>query len=163
MKPKRCSTSQCWSQILLIIFGGVIACQKSGKPENQQNQINPSVPQLHNKSQIKSIWSFWGPRGTHIQLLGGPGSNSHIIITWTDKAQSNPQGPLFVNWTYYGSIESYQNNWKSKWWKGCVFISSKYRVTKGFKFHARPQTGAYSCLYPSGPAALLGLIFFKSL
>ena len=29
--------------------------------------------------------------------------------------------------------------------KGCVFISSKYRVTKGFKFHARPQTGAYSC------------------
>ena len=28
---------------------------------------------------------------------------------------------------------------------GCVFISSKYRVTKGFKFHARPQTGAYSC------------------
>ena len=32
-----------------------------------------------------------------------------------------------------------------KWWKGCVFISSKYRVTKGFKFHARPQTGAYSC------------------
>ena len=26
-----------------------------------------------------------------------------------------------------------------------VFISSKYRVTKGFKFHARPQTGAYSC------------------
>ena len=29
--------------------------------------------------------------------------------------------------------------------EGCVFISSKYRVTKGFKFHARPQTGAYSC------------------
>ena len=29
---------------------------------------------------------------------------------------------------------------------GCVFISFKYRVTKGFKFHARPQTGAYSCL-----------------
>ena len=55
MKPKRCSTSQCWSQILLIIFGGVKACQKSGKPENQQNQINPSVPQLHNQSQIKSI------------------------------------------------------------------------------------------------------------
>ena len=27
-----------------------------------------------------------------------------------------------------------------------VFMSSKYRVTKGFKFHARPQTGAYSCL-----------------
>ena len=24
-------------------------------------------------------------------------------------------------------------------------MSSKYRVTKGFKFHARPQTGAYSC------------------
>ena len=24
-----------------------------------------------------------------------------------------------------------------------VFISSKYRVTKGFKFHARLQTGAY--------------------
>ena len=23
---------------------------------------------------------------------------------------------------------------------------TKYRVTKGFKFHARPQTGAYSCL-----------------
>ena len=22
-------------------------------------------------------------------------------------------------------------------------MSSKYRVTKGFKFHARPQTGAY--------------------
>ena len=29
---------------------------------------------------------------------------------------------------------------------GCVFISSKYWVTKDFKFHARPQTGAYSCL-----------------
>ena len=29
--------------------------------------------------------------------------------------------------------------------EGCVFISSKYRVTKGFKFHARPETGAYSC------------------
>ena len=28
-----------------------------------------------------------------------------------------------------------------------VFLfSSKYRVTKGFKFYARPQTGAYSCL-----------------
>jgi hypothetical protein len=26
-----------------------------------------------------------------------------------------------------------------------VFISSKYRVRKGFKFHAQPQTGAYSC------------------
>ena len=24
-------------------------------------------------------------------------------------------------------------------------MSSKYRVTKGFKFHARPQTGASSC------------------
>ena len=24
---------------------------------------------------------------------------------------------------------------------------TKYRVTKGFKFHARPQTGAYSCLF----------------
>ena len=23
---------------------------------------------------------------------------------------------------------------------------SKHRVTKGFKFHAQPQTGAYSCL-----------------
>ena len=30
--------------------------------------------------------------------------------------------------------------------EGLFFISSKYRVTKGFKFHARPQTGAYSCL-----------------
>ena len=30
----------------------------------------------------------------------------------------------------------------------CVFIlpKSKYRVTKGFKFHAQPKTGAYSCL-----------------
>ena len=55
MKPKRCSTSQCWSQILLVIFGGVIASQNSGKLENQQNEINPSVPQLHNQSQIKSI------------------------------------------------------------------------------------------------------------
>ena len=26
-------------------------------------------------------------------------------------------------------------------------MSSKYRVTKGFKFHARPQTGAYSCSF----------------
>ena len=26
-------------------------------------------------------------------------------------------------------------------------MSSKYRVTKGFKFHARPQTGAYSCYF----------------
>ena len=34
--------------------------------------------------------------------------------------------------------------------KGCVFISSKYRVTKGFKFHARPQTGAYSCFTLKG-------------
>ena len=55
IKPKRCSTSQLWSQILLVIFGGVIASQNSGKLENQQNQINPSVPQLHNQSQIKSI------------------------------------------------------------------------------------------------------------
>ena len=31
--------------------------------------------------------------------------------------------------------------------KGCVFIFSKYQVTKGFKFHAQPQTGAYSCSY----------------
>ena len=29
--------------------------------------------------------------------------------------------------------------------EGLYFYSSKYRVTKGFKFHARPQTGAYSC------------------
>ena len=29
----------------------------------------------------------------------------------------------------------------------CGFMSSKYRVTKGFKFHAQPQTGAYSCLH----------------
>ena len=56
MKPKRCSTSQLWSQILLVIFDGVIASQNSGKLENQQNQINPSVPQLHNQSQIKSIF-----------------------------------------------------------------------------------------------------------
>ena len=28
-------------------------------------------------------------------------------------------------------------------------MSSKYRVTKGFKFHARPQTGAYSCFLRS--------------
>ena len=28
-------------------------------------------------------------------------------------------------------------------------MSSKYRVTKGFKFHAQPQTGAYSCYYNS--------------
>ena len=41
--------------MLLVIFGGVIASQTSGKLENQQNQINPSVPQLHNQSQIKSI------------------------------------------------------------------------------------------------------------
>ena len=27
----------------------------------------------------------------------------------------------------------------------CFFFFFKYRVTKGFKFHARPQTGAYSC------------------
>ena len=31
--------------------------------------------------------------------------------------------------------------------EGLFFIFSKYRVTKGFKFHARPQTGAYSCYY----------------
>ena len=43
------------SQILLVIFGGVIASQTSGKLENKQNQISPSVPQLHNQSQIKSI------------------------------------------------------------------------------------------------------------
>ena len=35
--------------------------------------------------------------------------------------------------------------------EGLCFISSKYRVTKGFKFHARPQTGAYSC-FPMGAA-----------
>ena len=29
--------------------------------------------------------------------------------------------------------------------EGLCFYSSKYRVTKGFKFHAQPQTGAYSC------------------
>ena len=52
MKPKRCSTSQLWSQILLVIFGGVIASQNSGKLENQQNQINPSVPQ-------RDFVNFW--------------------------------------------------------------------------------------------------------
>ena len=39
-----------------------------------------------------------------------------------------------------------------------VFISSKYRVTKGFKFHARPQTGAYSCYYSNYQTYLLTLI-----
>ena len=29
--------------------------------------------------------------------------------------------------------------------EGLCFYSSKYRVTKGLKFHAQPQTGAYSC------------------
>ena len=29
--------------------------------------------------------------------------------------------------------------------EGLCFYSSKYRVTKGFKFNAQPQTGAYSC------------------
>ena len=41
--------------LLLVIFSGFIASQTSGKLENQQNQISPSVPQLHNQSQIKSI------------------------------------------------------------------------------------------------------------
>ena len=41
--------------------------------------------------------------------------------------------------------------------KGCVFISSKYQVTKGFKFHAQPQTGAYSCF-----VLLANLIMFLS-
>ena len=46
-----------------------------------------------------------------------------------------------------------------------VFISSKYRVTKGFKFHARPQTGAYSwlfCCFVLFVATLsdFGLLFF---
>ena len=55
MKPKRCYTSQCWSQILLFNLGGVIASQTSGKLENQQNQISPFAPQLHNQRQINKL------------------------------------------------------------------------------------------------------------
>ena len=47
-----------------------------------------------------------------------------------------------------------------------LFIPNRYRVTKGFKFHARPQTGAYSCFRlnaleqlsdPLKPATVLNL------
>ena len=41
MKFKDCFISWCLSQILLVIFGGVIASQTSGKLESQQNQISP--------------------------------------------------------------------------------------------------------------------------
>ena len=36
-------------------------------------------------------------------------------------------------------------------------MSSKYRVTKGFKFHARPQTGAYSC-FPLLPPSVVYIL-----
>ena len=55
MKFKDCFISWCSSQILVVIFDGVIASQTSGKLENQQNQISPSVQQLHNQSEIKRI------------------------------------------------------------------------------------------------------------
>ena len=43
-------------------------------------------------------------------------------------------------------------------------MSSKYRVTKGFKFHARPQTGAYSCCHSlSGFSASNSPFLFLSL
>ena len=41
-------------------------------------------------------------------------------------------------------------------------MSSKYRVTKGFKFHARSQTGAYSCWLYSCPICKIHLIFIGS-
>ena len=34
--------------------------------------------------------------------------------------------------------------------EGLCFYSSKFRVTKGFKYHAQPQTGAYSCWQKNG-------------
>ena len=37
-----------------------------------------------------------------------------------------------------------------------VFLSTKYRVIKGFKLHTQPQTGAYSC-YQSGLSVICGL------
>ena len=43
--------------------------------------------------------------------------------------------------------------------KGFVFISSKCRVTKGFEFHARPRTGAYSCCNCSSVPSQLCAIF----
>ena len=42
--------------------------------------------------------------------------------------------------------------------EGLCFYSSKYRVTKGFKFHAQPQTGAYSCLRFEGSWMLIILM-----
>ena len=33
--------------------------------------------------------------------------------------------------------------------------TSKYWVTKGFKFHARPKTGAYSC-FANSSGSLVG-------
>ena len=38
-------------------------------------------------------------------------------------------------------------------------MSSKYRVTKGFKFHARPKTGAYSCYTLIGNVAISAIGF----
>ena len=54
IKPKRCYRSQCWSQIFLVDLGGV-KLQTSGKLKNQQNQISPFAPQLHNQRQINNI------------------------------------------------------------------------------------------------------------
>ena len=42
--------------------------------------------------------------------------------------------------------------------EGLCFYSSKYRVTKGFKLHAQPQTGAYSCFTTNYQTYLLILI-----
>ena len=37
--------------------------------------------------------------------------------------------------------------------EGLFFYFSKHRVTKGFKFHAQPQAGAYSCFLMASDSA----------
>ena len=45
--------------------------------------------------------------------------------------------------------------------EGLCFYSSKYRVTKGFKFHAQPQIGAYSCLSYGRKWSKIGIEVFS--
>ena len=80
-----------------------------------------------------------------------------VVVLLLFVATLSDFGLLFFNWsTHRAEKDAFKNaigltsRWKvrfrhtffSKWSQ----ISSKYRVTKGFKFHARPQTGASSCL-----------------
>ena len=74
-----------------------------------------------------------------------PTINNNLNNKHTQLSQT-PRGQLLFG-HIMEALKAYKiignrNDWRGR---GCVFISSRYRIRKGFKFHAQPQTGAYSC------------------